>query len=620
MPRNQWILRAARCSRGASRSHAFTRPSQTISHTAAPFSTTRAQLLSASDIPTAGDFEGWDKGPKTYGPSSAPPRLRFAPSPTGYLHLGGLRTALINHIVARQGKGKWVLRVEDTDRERLVPGSIEQMRKTLEWAGLDYDEGPGVGGSFGPYYQSERLELYQQYVKQLLESDQAYECFCSPEDLAAIRAAGKNRGAQMNYDGRCRRLTDEDRVRRKKAGHSYTVRFKDPGKLPDMPVDLIFGHIKAHTDTGTPETYIPDDFILLKSDGYPTYHMASVVDDHAMEISHVIRGEDWIPSLPKHMSLYRALGWEPPQFAHLSLLVNPDGSKMSKRQDHVSAEWYREQGFEPEALNNYLAVLGWDYTRTLEEQLDEALPPNERKDLNSLHEVFTLPQLINAFDLTHLTRRKASINMDKLDFLNKMHLRLRAGLIGQDGHLVNYGKGDSGVDPDILEKRRGDMVQQFQRDLKANPDIADHPDVNDRGRVAEIFEFEMPRVRRFRELSQNVSFWFKDPSYTTEDAEKVLKAVGKDQYILFLEFIIPRLERIADDSHHFNKDDGWILANRAHNQLGLKRRGGVLKAMRHALTGQDQGPSVPDIMMVLGPETTLRRMKAGLDYVKARSA
>ncbi|TXT05007.1 hypothetical protein VHUM_03827 [Vanrija humicola] len=351
--------------------------------------------------------------------SSAAARLRFAPSPTGSLHLGGLRTALFNHLLARKLGGKWLLRIEDTDQSRLVPGSADNLIKSLEWAGLDYDEGCLQCGHAD--WQSERLDLYRHHAHELIDSGNAYECFCTPDDLEAIRSSLLKQGHRHGYDGRCRHLSRDDVQQRKRAGHKYVVRFKSQAEKEKLPEDLIFGPAQPTTvSTGA------DDFIIMKADGWPTYHLASVVDDHLMEISHVLRGEEWLPSVTKHHQLYRAFGWKPPKFAHLPLLMNLDGSKLSKRSGDVSVDAYKDKGYEPEALVNFLGLMGWDYQTAL-----------ENADNNSLYELFTLPQMIQAFDLNLVTHRRAAVNLGKLDFLNKMHLRRKAGRLGADGVKVS---------------------------------------------------------------------------------------------------------------------------------------------------------------------------------------
>jgi glutamyl-tRNA synthetase len=278
-------------------------------------------------------------------------RVRFAPSPTGLVHIGSLRTALYNFLFARQRKGTFVLRIEDTDRTRYVEGAVDNLLSTLAWCGLSYDEGPVKDGSHGPYYQSERLSIYTDYCTQLIEAGYAYPCFCSEARLAEMRKIQMAEKKPLKYDGRCRHL-DPYEARKKAKHEQHVIRMMVPETGETVVDDLVRGVVTFQNGQ-------IDDQVLLKSDGYPTYHLANVVDDHLMQITHVIRGEEWLPSTPKHLLLYRYLGWDAPQFAHLPLLLNPDRSKLSKRQGDVAVEDYRAKGYLPEALVNFVALLGW---------------------------------------------------------------------------------------------------------------------------------------------------------------------------------------------------------------------------------------------------------------------
>ena len=275
-------------------------------------------------------------------------RVRFAPSPTGTPHIGNIRTALFNWLFARHHGGKFVLRIEDTDRERLVPGSLEAIMEGLRWLGLDWDEGPQVGGPYGPYFQSERLHLYRDYAAQLVERGHAYYCYCSAERLAQMRAEQQRRGEASGYDRRCRFLTPAQRAEFAAAGAAPVVRFAIPLEGETTYHDLMHGDV-------TIQNQVLDDFVMLKSDGFPTYHLAVVVDDHLMKISHVLRADEWIPSTPRHVLLYRALGWDLPHFAHLPIILGPDRAKLSKRHGATSITSYQEEGYLPEALVNFLA-------------------------------------------------------------------------------------------------------------------------------------------------------------------------------------------------------------------------------------------------------------------------
>ncbi|MBI3955944.1 glutamate--tRNA ligase [Candidatus Gottesmanbacteria bacterium] len=313
-------------------------------------------------------------------------RTRIAPSPTGEnLHIGNAYTALINYVVAKQHGGQFIVRIEDTDRTRFVEGSEARILASLAWLGIRYDE--------GPYHQSERLPLYKQYADKLVENGHAYYCFCTAERLAQMRKEQEARHEPPRYDGHCRKVKSE---KSKVKSEKYVIRLKVPEEGTTTFTDLIRGEI-------TFENKLIDDQVLLKSDGYPTYHLGVVVDDHLMEISHVIRGEEWISSTPKHVLLYQFLGWKLPVYAHMPLLRNPDKSKLSKRKNPVWVSWYREQGFLPEALLNYLATMAW------------AHPEGK--------EIFSLDEMIRVFDLANVQTTAPVFDIEKLRWMNGTYLR-----------------------------------------------------------------------------------------------------------------------------------------------------------------------------------------------------
>ncbi|MCX6000886.1 MAG: glutamate--tRNA ligase, partial [Chloroflexi bacterium] len=280
-------------------------------------------------------------------------RVRYAPSPTGYPHIGNIRTALFNWLFARHAGGTFIIRIEDTDQARKVEGAQEAILDSLRWLGIDWDEGPEAGGSCGPYLQSNRLPLYQQHAQQLLNSGHAYECYCSAERLSQTRAAMAERKESIRtYDRHCRDLCPKERDRLKCQGVSPVIRFKVPLEGRTTFHDLVRGNIAFDNSE-------LDDLVLLKSDGYPTYHLANVVDDHLMKITHVMRADEWLSSTPRHVLLYRAFHWEPPLYAHLPMILGPDKSKLSKRHGATSLLEYRDKGYLPEAVVNFLALLGW---------------------------------------------------------------------------------------------------------------------------------------------------------------------------------------------------------------------------------------------------------------------
>jgi len=323
-------------------------------------------------------------------------RVRFAPSPTGYVHVGNARTALFNWLFARHHGGVFVVRIEDTDVERSKEEYEKQLLEDLRWFGLDWDEGPDKGGPFGPYHQSERREIYAQYAAKLLREGDAYYCFCSAEQLEAERQEALIAGRQPRYSGRCRKLAPEDAVRRQAAGEPAAVRLK-------IVESSFFWNDLVHGPT-TFSSEVIGDPILVRSEGNPAYNYAVVIDDHLMEITHVIRGDDHISNTPRQLALYRALGWEPPEFAHLSTILGADRTRLSKRHGATSMERFREMGILPEALRNYLALLGWS--------------PGDGKT-----EILSSQEMIEQFSFDHITKSPAVFDNDKLYFLNRHYMK-----------------------------------------------------------------------------------------------------------------------------------------------------------------------------------------------------
>jgi len=323
-------------------------------------------------------------------------RTRIAPSPTGIAHLGTAYTALRNWALARQEGGKFVIRIEDTDRERFVDGAVQVIFEALQWLGIDHDEGPDIGGPHTPYTQSERLTLYQEYAASLVNTGKAYPCFCTKTRLEEVRRAQQEQKLLPRYDQHCRHLLPKDAQARIQAGEPYVIRLQVPVKGVTTCHDVIRGDV-SWENSGI------DDQVILKSDGFPTYHLAVVVDDHLMGITHIIRGEEWLSSSPKHILLYQAFGWELPIFAHLPLIRNKDQSKMSKRKNDVSILSYRDKGYLPEALNNFLCLMGWSH-------------PDKK-------EVFPLSDFVKHFSLERVPTTAPAFDLDKLNWLNGQYLR-----------------------------------------------------------------------------------------------------------------------------------------------------------------------------------------------------
>ncbi len=326
-------------------------------------------------------------------------RTRFAPSPTGFIHVGGVYSAMLDYAFAKKNKGDFILRIEDTDRNRFVEKAEEVIHKGLAWVDLRADESPENPGKYGPYRQSERLKLYQKYAEELVDKGHAYYCFCSPEKLEKCREQAKQKGLPPKYDRCCRDDHCEASRKRIKSGEKYVIRMKIPDNEKIVVNDLVRGKIVFDSN-------LIDDQIILKSDGFPTYHLAVVVDDHLMQISHVIRGEEWLPSAPKHVLLYQYFGWKMPIFFHTPTLRNPDRSKLSKRQGHTSLDWYKEQGYLPEALLNFLCLLGWCH-------------PEEK-------EIFDLKEFIKLFDLKDISPLGPVFDVEKLNWINGEYIRRKS--------------------------------------------------------------------------------------------------------------------------------------------------------------------------------------------------
>ncbi len=359
-------------------------------------------------------------------------RVRFAPSPTGFVHIGSLRTALYNYLFAKKNNGKYIIRVEDTDRTRLVEDAIEGMIRSMEWAGVVHDEGPFLEndhivqrGEYGSYIQSERLDTYKKYVDELIESGHAYYCFCTKERLDDLRENQRADGKTSRYDGHCRSIDIEEAKKRVESGEEHVVRLKLPENRDIVFEDLVRGKVTFNTAD-------LDDQVLIKTDGYPTYHFAVIVDDHLMEISHIIRGEEWLSSTPKHVYLYEAFGWDVPKYVHLPNILNSEKKKLSKRHGDVAVEDFSRKGYLPEALINYIALLGWS-------------PDDER-------EIFDMEELIEHFSIERVSKSGGVFDVDKLNWMNNHYIKE-----ADDDRLTNLAMGyllGSGIidDEEITEK------------------------------------------------------------------------------------------------------------------------------------------------------------------------
>ncbi len=481
-------------------------------------------------------------------------RLRFAPSPTGYLHIGGLRTALYNYLFAKGNNGKFILRIEDTDQGRYVEGALENLIQSLEWSGIEYDEGVYLQedgsivqkGDYGPYIQSERLGTYRKYVDQLIDSGHAYYCFCSRERLDSVREEQKINGLVPKYDGFCRNVTKEEAEERIANGEEYVVRLKLPRDYDIKFHDLVRGDIVINSDDS-------DDQVLLKSDGFPTYHMAVVVDDHLMEITHIVRGEEWLSSTPKHVYLYEALGWDEPVYVHLPTVLNKDRQKLSKRHGDVSVDDFKERGYLKEGLINYLALVGWS--------------PETNQ------EILSMDELIEQFSFERVARTGGIFDKDKLDWVNAHYMRELSIEELTEGS-IPYLKEAGYIDDEF--------VQENEEWLHL------------------LLETIQESLHRLEEVTEKVGFIF-DDFKVEEDSLEVLKGETVPE---LLQGIKEELEDV--DEIDIEYASGFM--KKIQKRTGIKGKN-LFMPSRVALTGVSRGPEFANVLVLLGKERILERIE-----------
>lgn len=494
-------------------------------------------------------------------------RVRFAPSPTGYLHIGSLRTALYNYLYAKKYGGDFYLRVEDTDQKRIVPGAIEKLLESLEWAGIlpnegilaDKDGSLAEIGKYGPYIQSKRLEIYQKYAHRLVEEGKAYYCFCTPERLDTLRAVQEKAKLAPAYDKLCLKTYSREEAEEKvKNGEKYVIRFDVPETGETLFLDAVRGEMKFVNKK-------LDDYVLLKSDGYPTYHLAHVIDDHLMNTSLVLRAEEWLPSTPKHILLFQALDWEPPQYAHLSAILNKDTKKkLSKRDGDVSVEDFKSKGYLPEAVVNFIALLGWN-------------PKTEK-------EIFTLSELEEEFDVAKLNKSGAIFDIEKLDWMNGNYIR----------------KKDV---KDLAELCRG-YIETYIASLAKKP--------NKSLQSAEYFQkivtVEQERLKKLSDITDNIDFYFFSPQCPKE----LLKWKKMDE---------PAVQNSLEKAHKILNEIGeneWNVENIKEKLLSAadpKNRGELLWPLRVSLTGKEKSPSPFEVAWVIGKDEALKRTKEAINIL-----
>ena len=511
-------------------------------------------------------------------------RVRFAPSPTGPLHIGGVRTALYNYLFAKQNGGKMILRIEDTDQTRFVPGAEDYIIEALTWLGIQFDEGVHIGGPFGPYRQSDRKPMYKQYADQLIRDGWAYYAFDHPDELEAKRKEYEAQKKTFQYDCNTRgmmqnslSLSEDEVKQRLNNGEPYVVRFKFPADTEITVHDLIRGDVTMNSN-------LLDDKVLFKSDGMPTYHLANIVDDHTMEISHVIRGEEWLPSAPLHVMLYRAFGWEEtmPQFAHLPQLLKPEANgKLSKRDgdrlgftvfpldwhDPKSGEissGYRERGYFPEAVVNILALLGWN--------------PGKREGDNGANpvyqEILSMNDLIKLFNISHISKSGAKFNVEKAKWFNHEYMQMHSD---------------------------EDIAAMFQPILDSHNVKADHD------YVVKVCGMMKERINFISEMWDTTSYFFVAPTEYDPAAIKKRWKAGMTTHMAKVIEILNTVPFEYDAIHKALLDD-YIVGN----QLNM---GQVMNSLRLAVVGKTVGPDMLTLVMMLGKDETIRRVQRAIDTI-----
>lgn len=466
-------------------------------------------------------------------------RVRFAPSPTGYVHVGSLRTALFNYLFARHFNSKFIIRIEDTDRTRLVEGAVENLVEVLKNLGIDYDEGPIIGGDYGPYYQSERLDIYKKYCDELIQKGFAYYAFETPEELEEMKRLQQLEGKQTAYDRRARNLTQKEIDENLNSGKPYVVRLKVPLNEEIKFTDAVKGIIKFDSNQ-------VDDQVLLKSDGFPTYHLANVVDDHLMKITHIIRGEEWITSVPKHIILYNAFGWDIPNMAHVPLLLNTDKSKLSKRQGDVAVEDFIKKGYLKEALINFVALLGWH--------------PSEKDGVSK--EIFSMTELIENFTIDRVQSSGAVFNLDKLNWMNNEYIK-------------NYN----------LDELLNLSLPYFN-----NTGL----DINDKEKLKLILSAIRVYLDRLEQIPEKVKIFTKEKIEIPDEFKELVFNDSSKKVFEVLKNKIQSSEKITAEEFK-------TMLNESGKETGVKGKN-LFKPVRIALTGEEHGPEMPVIAEIYGKE------------------
>ncbi len=484
-------------------------------------------------------------------------RVRYAPSPTGAPHIGNIRTALFNWLYARHCGGSFILRIEDTDRGRLVEGALEAIMEGLQWLGLEYDEGPGKLGAYGPYYQSERLPIYQEQAQRLIDSGHAYRCYCKRERLEQVRAEQVKAKAPLVYDRHCRELTAAQRAEKEASGAPFVIRFATPLEGQTVVKDHLRGEIVF-------ENANLDDHVLIKSDGWPTYQLANVVDDHLMAISHVMRGDEWISSAPKHVLEYEAFGWQAPVLVHLPLILGKDRTKLSKRHGATDVRAYRERGYLAEALVNFMALLGWS-------------PPPESGETS---DILRRPRLVELFDIDRIGVTPAVFDVDKLDWMNGAYIRLLPEAELAEA-AVPYLRQDGLVSPELDEAAAVRLVEP----------------------LAPLFR---ERIKTLADTGDIVDFLLGNP-HEYEARALLIKGASAETVRNSLLEVVTTLRRTEFEAAALE-----AALRRLAADSGLKT-GQLFGAIRTAISGKTATPPLFESLAVLGRERAIERLQAAID-------
>jgi glutamyl-tRNA synthetase len=484
------------------------------------------------------------------------PRLRFAPSPTGLMHIGGYRTALFSWLFAKHTGGTFILRIEDTDVARTVAGAVDYLIEGLKWLGMDIDEGPLVGGAYGPYYQTQRRALYQQYAHQLIASGHAYRCYCTPARLEQMRNEQIAQKMPPRYDRRCRYLSEEERAANDAAGLPWVVRFAMPLEGETVVHDELHGDI-------TFKNADIDDTVVLKSDGLPTYHLAHIVDDHLMEVTHLLRAEEWISSAPRHIQIWKALGWQPPLLYHVPDVLGKDKKKLSKRHNAPSWKELQQQGYLPEAVFNFLALLGWSY--------------------DDKTEFFTREELIQVFSLDRIGVSGGILDMEKLEWMNGIYIR-KLSLEEFTQRTIPYME---------RPEAEGGLPDSVERPV--DPDY-----------TARVLSLEQERLRTLGEAAHAVSFFYTD-ELTYDTQLLIQKGMDAERTRAALSHALRLLTSIDQWEHSIMEPPMRELAV----ELGLKT-GQLFGSIRVAVSGRTATPPLFQMMEVLGRERSIQRIEHGI--------